>query len=78
MSVPSNVIEPSVGSSSRIIARPVVLLPQPDSPTSPSVSPFAIEKLTPSTARTSPMWRSMTISSVIGNQTFRSSTATRG
>ena len=32
--------------------RPVVDLPQPDSPTRPSVSPAAIAKLTPSTART--------------------------
>ena len=30
--------------------RPVVDLPQPDSPTSPSVSPAIIEKLTPATA----------------------------
>ena len=33
--------------------RPVVVLPQPDSPTRPSVSPRRIVKLTPSTARTS-------------------------
>ena len=32
----------------------VTLLPQPDSPTMPSVSPAAIEKLTPSTARVTP------------------------
>ena len=32
----------------------VTLLPQPDSPTSPSVSPARTEKLTPSTARTTP------------------------
>ena len=32
--------------------RPVVVLPQPDSPTSPSVSPRRIAKLTPSTALT--------------------------
>ncbi len=40
--MPSNRTVPSVGSRSRIIARPVVLLPQPDSPTSPSVSPRRI------------------------------------
>src|SRR5438067_6868091 len=34
--------------------RPVVVLPQPDSPTRPSVSPRRIEKLTSSTARTRP------------------------
>ena len=60
-----------------MIARPVVLLPQPDSPTRPSVSPRLRLKLMPSTARTSPMWRSKTIPSVIGNQTLRSSTSTR-
>ena len=32
-------ISPPVGSSSRRISRPTVVLPQPDSPTSPSVSP---------------------------------------
>ena len=32
--------------------RPVVVLPQPDSPTRPSVSPRRMEKLTPSTALT--------------------------
>ena len=32
--------------------RPVVVLPLPDSPTSPNVSPFSIEKLTSSTACT--------------------------
>ena len=36
---------------------PMVDLPQPDSPTSPSVSPLAIAKLTPSTAFTSPTRR---------------------
>jgi hypothetical protein len=36
------------------MVRPTVDFPQPDSPTSPTVSPFAIEKLTPSTANTVP------------------------
>ena len=36
--------------------RPVVVLPQPDSPTSPSVSPRRSSKLTPSTACTRPTW----------------------
>ena len=39
MSVPSKTIRPAVGSMSRRSARPTVDLPQPDSPTSPSVSP---------------------------------------
>ena len=52
MLVPSKKISPLVGWSSRRISRPTVVLPQPDSPTSPSVSPGWIEKLTSSTART--------------------------
>ena len=39
MSRPSNLIEPSVGSSNRTRQRPSVVLPQPDSPTRPSVFP---------------------------------------
>ena len=39
MSVPSNMIVPAVGSSSRMSTRPTVDLPDPDSPTSPSVPP---------------------------------------
>ena len=39
MSAPSKRIEPLVGSSRRTISRAVVDLPQPDSPTRPSVSP---------------------------------------
>src|SRR5665811_2255064 len=45
---------PPVGSISRNIVRPTVDFPQPDSPTRPSVSPCAIEKLMPSTANTVP------------------------
>ena len=37
-----------------MIERHVTLLPQPDSPTIPSVFPFSTEKLTPSTALTMP------------------------
>ena len=39
-------------SMSRSSSRPTVVLPQPDSPTRPSVSPRRIVKLTPSTAWT--------------------------
>ena len=42
------------GASTR---RPVVVLPQPLSPTSPKVSPAAMSKSTPSTARTAPTTR---------------------
>ncbi len=50
--LPSKVTSPAVGSIRRRMHRPVVDLPQPDSPTSPSVSPFRIVKLTSSTAWT--------------------------
>ncbi len=39
-----------------MIARFVTLLPQPDSPTSPSVSPRATSKSIPLTAKTAPSW----------------------
>src|SRR6476661_4747056 len=54
MSLPPMRIEPAVGSISRSTVRPTVDLPHPDSPTSPSVSPLRIVKLTPSTAYTAP------------------------
>jgi hypothetical protein len=46
MSWPSKTIEPDVGSSSLMIVRPSVVLPQPDSPTTPSVSPLRTERST--------------------------------
>src|SRR5689334_676189 len=49
---PSKITRPPVGGSRRRMQRPVVVLPQPDSPTRPSVSPRPISKLTPSTALT--------------------------
>ena len=51
-SVPSKKTWPPVGSISRRIVRPSVDLPQPDSPTSPSVSPRRTARSTPSTAWT--------------------------
>src|SRR4030095_8877512 len=42
----------ALGGSRRTIVWHVVVLPQPDSPTSPKVSPASTEKLTPSTALT--------------------------
>ena len=54
---PSKRTDPLVGRSSWRTQRPVVVLPQPDSPTRPSVSPRRIVKLTPSTARTTPTCR---------------------
>ena len=43
----------AVGSYRRTMQRPTVVLPHPLSPTSPSVSPLRMAKLTPSTALTS-------------------------
>src|SRR5215831_6734164 len=57
MSLPQRWMLPAVGSISRSTERPTVDLPQPDSPTSPSVSPASIVKLTPSTAKTVPPTR---------------------
>ena len=51
MSSPSNMITPSLLSMSRITMVEVVDLPQPDSPTKPTLSPRATVKLMPSTAR---------------------------
>src|SRR5713101_2040450 len=45
---------PAVGSSAASTSFDVVVLPHPDSPTSPSVSPGLIVKLIPSTALTTP------------------------
>ena len=56
-STPSTRIWPSVGSSRRTMVRPSVDLPQPDSPTRPSVRPASTRKATPSTARTWPIVR---------------------
>ena len=60
MSRPSKRIVPAVGSSSLSISRAVVDLPQPDSPTMPSVSPLRTLSVTSSTACTSPERRENT------------------
>ena len=69
-SVPSKTIFPSliraVSASSRRIDMEVTLLPLPDSPTIPRISPFFTEKLTPRTACTSPL--------LVINDVFRLST----
>ena len=59
MSSPSKRTVPLVGSSSRTSSRPSVDLPQPDSPTSPSVSPRRTSSETPSTACTTCATRSL-------------------
>ena len=60
ISVPLSLMAPLDGSTSRSTLRATVDLPQPDSPTSPSVSPLPTEKLTPSTACTVPTRRRST------------------
>src|SRR5579864_1723784 len=60
MSWPSKITSPDVGSSSRKTQRPIVVLPEPLSPTSPSVSPRRMANDTPSTALTSATWREKT------------------
>ncbi len=50
MSLPRKVILPSVGLTSLMIARAVVDLPHPDSPTKPRVSAWPTSKEIPSTA----------------------------
>ena len=54
---PSKMISPAVVSISAMIRREVVDLPQPDSPTTPRVSPLRTSKLTSSTACTDPALR---------------------
>ena len=50
-------MSPDVGSISRSMHRPVVLLPLPDSPTRPNVSPSSIDKAQSSTALTTVLVR---------------------
>src|SRR3989338_11489290 len=54
---PSSSTSPEVASKSLRIIRTKVDLPQPLSPTSPSVSPFFSSSVTPLTALTEPTWR---------------------
>jgi hypothetical protein len=53
-STPLKTMDPEVGLMRRRISRPSVLLPEPDSPTKPSVSPSRTSSDTSSTARTAP------------------------
>ncbi len=50
MSRPSKIASPVVASCSRISVRPTVVLPEPDSPTRPSVLPFGSRNETSFTA----------------------------
>src|ERR1700680_5067903 len=59
------------------MTRPRVVLPQPDSPTSPSVSPLRISKLTSSTALTSATLRWKRMPEVTGKYILTPRTSTR-
>ena len=72
---PRNRIVPDVGRMSPTMARPSVVLPLPDSPTSPSVSAAASPRVMPSTACTCPTVRRNTAPRVIGKCTRRSRTS---
>src|SRR5262245_14512619 len=69
-SAPSKRISPASGSIRRRIARPAVVLPHPDSPTSSKVSPRLISKLMSSTALTCAVTRERT-PRLIGKYFFR-------
>src|SRR3989442_3806069 len=77
ISCPSNFTLPSVGSIKRSTLRPVVVFPQPLSPTRPSTSPSFTENDTPSTARTYPTVRDIT-PFLIGKYFFKFSTSSNG
>ena len=51
MSLPATSILPATVGSNPIAARPTVVLPEPDSPTNPTISPGKISKLNSVTAR---------------------------
>ena len=74
-SSPSKEKTPSVGGISRMSVRPTVVLPQPLSPTSPSVLPASIVNVTPSTAFTCPMVR-LNRPALMGKCVFRFRTST--
>src|ERR1051325_10536641 len=57
MSVPWNSIEPPSGFSRPAIMRKVVVLPQPDGPSSPKNSPWLTSRDTSATARVEPKVR---------------------
>src|SRR5438270_694379 len=74
---PSKLISPDVGSRRRKIVLPVVVFPQPDSPTTPRVSPRATSNETSFTAFTAPTWRDRT-PFLIGNSLRRLRTERSG
>src|SRR5713101_3363917 len=78
MSCPSNRIAPAVGVSCNRISFEVVVLPQPDSPMTPRVSPAATAKSMPSTALTQPTRLRGKIAVVTGKCLVRPSISSNG
>src|SRR6266545_1684554 len=78
MSSPSKRIAPAVGVSCSRISLEVVVLPQPDSPMTPRVSPVSTAKSMPSTALTQPIRRRGKTAVVTGKCLVRSSTSNSG
>src|SRR5712692_3615612 len=68
---------PALASSAARTSLAVVVLPQPDSPTRPSVSPLLMVKLMPSTALTQP-WALPNIECPTAKYFFRSRTSNNG
>src|SRR5258708_9135854 len=77
-SMPSKRIAPEVGSMRRRMRRPSVLLPEPDAPTRPSVSPWWMSRETSSTARISPTRRLPNRDSARSKTLVRLRTSIRG
>ena len=77
-SVPRKRTAPPVGSSRRMIVRDSVVLPQPDSPTSPSVSPSTSVNVMSSTACTAPTWCVNRMPCLIGKCSLTCSTSSSG
>src|SRR5580658_5945993 len=78
MSSPLMTMEPEVGGSSATIMRPVVVLPHPDSPTRPNVSPGRTSNDTSETACTAPTCRCRIAPLVTGNSLTRFCTTRNG
>src|SRR5207253_6682317 len=78
MSSPPNRIVPAVGGSCSRISFDVVVLPHPDSPISPNVSPGQTAKSTPSTALTQPSLRRNSVPVLTGKYFWRFSSSSNG
>src|SRR5437762_13532135 len=78
MSRPSKRIVPAVGLSCSRISFEVVVLPQPDSPITPRVSPASTAKSMPSTALTQPTRRRGNAEVTTGKYLATASTSSSG